>query len=390
MHSEAIYVSEVWGKRISAAEGFVSVDHDQFPPEPILGVPGLAGLPIIEQILPRDRNEKWYECSMRTAKRQIGFLVVSPFEQLDLVGPSAVFSYPRRAGLPAYEMHILSVTKGSTVKSSGGLSIGPSTHYADFKKPLDTLLVIGGPGSLVPPDQKLRVWLRARSKRTRRMGSICTGAFLLAEAGLLDGRRAATHWRFFGEFQKRFPNVQAERDPIFLKDGHIYTTAGVSAGIDLALSFVEEDHGYAAAMTVARELVLFLRRPGGQAQFSSVLDEQENVSDQAFRNLPSWVSANLTGDLSISTLARITSMSERTFARRFHEAFGTTPAVWVQMLRVEAVRSHLETSHFGLKEIAARAGFADTSSLRRAFRSHLYVSPLEYRERFHREAADSK
>lgn len=271
--------------------------------------------------------------------------------------------------------------------SSGGLSIGPSTYYRDFKRTLDTLLVIGGPGSLVAPDQELRRWLRARSKRTRRMGSICTGAFLLAEAGLLDGRRAATHWRFFGEFQRRFRNVQVERNPIFIKDGSIYTTAGVSAGIDLALSFVEEDHGYAAAMTVARELVLFLRRPGGQAQFSTVLDEQENISDEAFRDLPSWVSANLTGDLSIPTLAQATSMSERTFARRFHEAFGTTPAVWVQMLRVEAVRGHLETSHLGIKEIAMRTGFANVSSLRRAFHSHLHVSPAEYRERFHSEAS---
>jgi transcriptional regulator GlxA family with amidase domain len=325
--------------------------------------------------------------NMRSGKRHVGFLVVSPFEQLDLVGPSAVFSYPRQAGLPAYEMHILSAIKGTSVISSGGLTIGPAISYAESNKPLDTLLVIGGPGSLVPPDTKLKAWLRERSKRTRRMGSICTGAFLLAEAGLLDGRRAATHWRFCGEFRRRFPKVQLERDPIFVKDGHIYTTAGVSAGIDLALALVEEDLGYASAMTVARELVLFLRRPGGQAQFSNVLNEQESVSDQAFRNLPSWVSSNLTGDLSIKALAQTTSMSERTFARRFTEAFGTTPAVWVQMLRVETVRQHLENSHLGLKEIAARTGFADVSSLRRSFRLHLHVSPIEYRERFRHDAA---
>jgi transcriptional regulator GlxA family with amidase domain len=324
---------------------------------------------------------------MQTAKRHVGFLVVSPFEQLDLVGPSAVFSYPRRAGIPAYETHVLSATKGTTVNSSGGLTIGPAVPYAEFDRPLDTLLVIGGPGSLVPPDPELRAWLRARSKRARRFGSICTGAFLLGEAGILDGRRAATHWRFCDEFKKRFPKVQVERDPIFVKDGHIYTTAGVTAGIDLALALIEEDLGYATAMSVARELVLFLRRPGGQAQFSYVLNEQENVSDQALRSLPSWVSANLTGDLSVRALAHVTSMSERTFARRFTEAFGTTPAVWVQMLRVEAVRQHLENSHLGLKEIGVRTGFADMSSLRRAFRAHLHASPLDYRERFRRDVA---
>lgn len=324
---------------------------------------------------------------MQTAKRHIGFLVISPFEQLDLVGPSAVFSYPRRRGLPAYEVHIISAGRGKTVESSGGLTIGPAVSYRDFTRPLDTLLAIGGPGSLIPPDPELKAWLRARSKRTRRMGSICTGAFLLGEAGLLDGRRAATHWRFCGEFRKRFPKVLLERDPIFVKDGHIYTTAGVSAGIDLALALVEEDHGYAAAMTVARELVIFLRRPGGQAQFSAVLNEQESISDQAFRSLPAWVSANLAGDLSTRALAEASSMSERTFARRFTEAFGTTPSVWVQTIRVEAVRQHLETSHLGLKEIAARTGFADTSTLRRIFRSHFHVSPIEYKERFRQDLA---
>jgi transcriptional regulator GlxA family with amidase domain len=323
---------------------------------------------------------------MKSAKRHIGFLVISPFEQLDLVGPSSVFSYPRQGSLPAYEVHIISGTQGKTVQSSGGLDIGPASPFKEFTKPLNTLLVIGGPGSLVPPDPTLLAWLRAQSKRTRRVGSICTGAFLLAEAGLLDNRRATTHWRFCGEFRKRFPKVLLESDPIYVKDGHIYTTAGVSAGIDLALSIVEEDCGYASAMTVARELVLFLRRPGGQAQFSTVLSGQASVSDAAFRTLPAWVAANLTADLGVAHLAQITKMSERTFARRFNEAFGTTPAVWIQMLRVEEVRQHLENSHLGLKEIAMRTGFGDVGSLRRSFRAHLHVSPFEYRERFSYES----
>jgi transcriptional regulator GlxA family with amidase domain len=324
---------------------------------------------------------------MKIAKRQLGYLITHQYHQLDLIGLSSVFTYPMQGGVPAYEAHILSTTKGSMVTSSHGLSIGPSTYYADFHRSLDTLLIVGGPGSLDPPDQKLKLWLRERCKRTRRMGSVCAGAFLLGEAGLLDGRRAVTHWRLCDEFKKRFPNVRLELDPIFLRDGNIYTTAGVSAAIDLALAFVEEDLGYAAAIEVARELVLFLRRPGGQAQFSTVLKQQEAISDNALRNLPSFVSANLSGDLSVRKLAEVSCMTERTLARRFHETFGTTPAAWVQMLRVQAVRNHLESGGLGLKEIAARTGFADATSLRRAFSSQLHVSPLEYRKRFQESGA---
>jgi transcriptional regulator GlxA family with amidase domain len=325
---------------------------------------------------------------MKATKRRIGFLTVSPFEQLDLVGPSAVFSYPRKAGVAAYETHVLGASKGKAVLSSGGLTIGPATYYADFDRPLDTLIVIGGPGALIPSDPRLLTWLRERSKRTRRVGSVCTGAFILAESGLLDGRRAATHWRYCDQFAKRYPKVRVEKDPIFIKDDKFYTTAGVTAGIDLALALVEEDLGYAVAMEVARELVLFLRRPGGQAQFSYVLNEQENISDQALRSLPSWVAANLTNDLSVRSLAEATTMSDRTFARRFGETFGVTPAVWVQSIRVDAVRQHLENGNLGLKEIASRTGFRDVSSLRRAFQGHFYTSPIEYRERFWRGPSD--
>ena len=321
---------------------------------------------------------------MKITKRRVGFLTVSPFEQLNLVGPSAVFSEPQVAGSPAYEVHLLSAKKENTVRSHGGLAIGPATHYAKFDGPLDTLLLIGGHGAMSPPDPSLIAWICERSKRTRRVGSVCTGAFLLAATGLLDKRRAVTHWRHCEELASRYPRVRVERDPIFIKDGKMYTTAGVTAGIDLALALVEEDLGYAAAMEVARELVLFLRRPGGQTQFSNVLSEQENISDEAFRNLPSWVAARLNKDLSVRTLAEATSMSERTFARRFGETFSVTPAMWVQSLRVEAVRQHLETDTLGIKEIAAKTGFRDIGSLRRAFRSNIGVTPADYRQRFQR------
>jgi transcriptional regulator GlxA family with amidase domain len=322
--------------------------------------------------------------AMKATKRSVGFLVVSPFEQLNLVGPSAVFSEPQIAGNPAYQVHLLSASKEVTVRSHGGLTIGPATHYTKFEEPLDTLLVIGGEGAMGRPEAALINWLSERSKRTRRVGSVCTGAFVLAATGLLDRRRAVTHWRHCAELAARYPRVRVERDPIFIKDGKIYTTAGVTAGIDLALALVEEDLGYATAMEVARELVLFLRRPGGQAQFSQVLTEQENISDAALRSLPSWVAANLKNDLSVRALAIATSMSDRTFARRFRETFHMTPATWVQSLRVETVRQHLETDNLGLKEIASRTGFRDIGSLRRAFRTHLKTSPAEYRARFRR------
>jgi transcriptional regulator GlxA family with amidase domain len=285
-------------------------------------------------------------------------------------------------------VHLLSASKEITVRSHGGLTIGPATHYSKFEEPLDTLLVIGGEGAMGRPETALINWLSERSKRTRRVGSVCTGAFVLAATGLLDRRRAVTHWRHCDELAARYPRVRVERDPIFIKEGKIYTTAGVTAGIDLALALVEEDLGYATAMEVARELVLFLRRPGGQAQFSQVLTEQENISDASLRSLPSWVAANLKNDLSVRALAIATSMSDRTFARRFRETFHMTPATWVQSLRVETVRQHLETDNLGLKEIASRTGFRDIGSLRRAFRTHLKTSPAEYRARFRRTAPD--
>jgi transcriptional regulator GlxA family with amidase domain len=325
---------------------------------------------------------------MKRTKRRVGLLTVSPFEQLNLVGPSSVFSYARKAGVPAYEIQVLTAVKSNTIRSSSGLTIGPVTHFAELNDSLDTLLVIGGEGALTRPDTKLISWLRERSKRTRRIGSICTGAFLLAEAGLLDKRRTVTHWRFCDELSKSYPRVRVERDPIFVKDGKFYTTAGVSAGIDLALALVEEDLGHAAVLQVARELVLFPRRSGGQAQFSDAINEQEDIRDKALRNLRLWVATNLTNDLSVPTLARTTAMSERTFARRFGAAFSMTPASWVQSIRVEAVREYLENDSLTLREIASKTGFRDVGSLRRAFRSHLNTAPAEYQERFRRIEID--
>jgi transcriptional regulator GlxA family with amidase domain len=205
-------------------------------------------------------------------------------------------------------------------------------------------------------------WLRERSSRARRVASVCTGAFILAGAGLLDERRIATHWRYCDLFVSRYRHLKVERDPIFIKDGKFYTTAGVSAGIDLALALVEEDLGRAVAATIARELVLFLRRPGGQAQYSTLLAQQEGMSDARLRDLPVWVRSHLTRKLDVETLAKAVRMSPRTFARQFQAQFGATPARWVQSLRIEAAMQHLENYDMPLRKIAQITGFRDSAN----------------------------
>jgi transcriptional regulator GlxA family with amidase domain len=319
---------------------------------------------------------------MKRVKRTIGLLVAPPFELLDLAGPIAVFSnlnltegnrYP-------YEIKIISTETPGTVTSSDGSWVGPAIHYANFKGSIDTLLIIGGMGALNPLAPSFKTWLRERAKRVRRIGSICIGAFILAEAGILKDQRVVTHWRYCSELSRRFPNLRVELNPIFIKEGNIYTSAGVSAGIDLALALTEEDWGFKAANSVARELVLFMRRGGDQAQYSTVMREQEKVSEPGFRNLPAWAMANLDSKLNVEALAQFAAMSPRTFIRRFQKQFKMTPAVWVKLLRVEAARDLLESTSDGLKHIAISTGFRDELNLRRAFVAHFGVSPRNYRK----------
>lgn len=319
---------------------------------------------------------------MRPRSPIIAFLAASPFELLDLTGPAAVFAYPTVKDKPCYSFRILSTASGGTIKSMGGLSIGDTCRFSEYAGPIDTLIVVGGLGSIGRQSPVLLEWLRKRAPRIRRIASVCTGAFILAASGLLDGRRVATYWRYCDLFASRFKHLKVERDPIFIKDGNFYTTAGVSAGIDLALALVEEDLGHSVAATVARELVLFLRRPGSQAQYSALLAQQEEVDDKRMRDLPAWARSSLTRKLDVSTLAKVVAMSPRTFARQFQSQFGTTPAKWVQSLRVEAARQHLEGDDMPLKRIAQFTGFRDEQALRRAFIQQMSLTPKEYRERF--------
>jgi len=317
-----------------------------------------------------------------SSHRVIAFLVASPFEILDLTGPSSVFERATTNGERHYLIQILSTGSDDTVETAGGMTIGNSRKYSDFAGPIDILIAIGGDGAVVPQSPELSKWLRERAAYTQRVASIGTGAFLLASAGLLDGHRVATHWQWCDLLQSRHKQLKVERDPIFIKEGKIYTTAGVTAGIDLSLALVEEDLGHAAAAAIARTLVLFLRRPGGQAQYSTLLAQQEGIENMRMRDLPVWVRAHLSGKLDVEDLADAAAMSPRTFMRQFKAQFNTTPARWVQSLRVEAAMQHLADRNSSLNRIARITGFRDEQALRRAFLQQIAVTPKQYRERF--------
>ncbi len=298
---------------------------------------------------------------------------------LDVAGPLQVFASANdQAGAePPYDPVV--VAAAPTVASSAGLRLVPQPLPGP-EVAVDTLVVAGGAGiDAACEDARLVGWIAARAAAARRVCSVCSGAFLLAEAGLLDGRRAATHWGRSAQFARRYPRVRLEPDPIFVRDGDVWTSAGITAGIDLALALVEADLGHAVALAVARQLVVFLKRPGGQAQFSAALDLQ--AGSDRFAQLHAWIAGNLAGDLSAPALARAAGMSERSLARHYRDATGTTPARAVERLRVEAARRLLEDGQ-AVKRVAARCGFGSEETLRRAFLRRVGVTPQDYRERF--------
>src|SRR6185437_2957687 len=246
---------------------------------------------------------------------------------------------------------------------------------------VDTLLIAGGPGvAAACKDVALLQWLRDRAGQARRVASVCTGAFVLAATGALDGRRATTHWSFCAELARAYPRVQVELDPIFVRDGVFWTSAGVTSGIDLALAMVEEDLGREVALAVARYLVVYLKRSGGQAQYSAALSLQ--VADDRFGVLHNWIAAHLPQDLSLPILAEQAAMSTRSFSRRYREATGMTPAHAVERLRVDEARRLLLETRLPVKRIAQRCGFGSEETLRRSFMRLLKITPNDYRGRF--------
>jgi transcriptional regulator GlxA family with amidase domain len=282
-------------------------------------------------------------------------------------------------GRPPYVLRV--VAKGKQgVTASAGLGIATSP-LPRISAALDTLIIAGGPGvEAAAADPALVDWVRRRAEQARRVASVCTGAFLLATSGVLNGRRAATHWSVCADLARRFPAVHVESDPIFVRDGPVWTSAGVTAGIDLALALVEQDLGRAAALAVARYLVVFLKRPGGQAQFSEALSLQ-SAEDQ-FGALHDWINRHLADDISLPRLASEAGMSERSFSRHYADATGLTPARAVERLRVEAARRMLSESRLPVKRISQRCGFGSEETMRRSFLRVLSATPQDYRARF--------
>src|SRR3954453_20795137 len=308
---------------------------------------------------------------------------------LDVAGPCSVFDAfeqapgrPEEDTTPGYRIEVVSTGGGSRVETSCGVALVAERDYLSVRGRVDTLLVAGGDGAWrAARDEQLLLWLRRMAPRVRRIGSVCNGAFVLAAAGLLDGRRATTHWQLCPRLARDHPAVAVEEDPIFVRDGNTYTSAGVTAGMALALAMVEEDHGHDAAMRIARHLVMFVHRPGGQSQFSAALDLQA-AERRPIRDLQTWIAGHPAGDLSVEALAARVHMSPRNFARVFRDEVGQTPARFVEPSRVGGARRLLEESEAGLDWVARECGFGGADSMRRSFLRVLRVAPGSYLGRF--------
>lgn len=327
--------------------------------------------------------------SLEPRTRRIVFVAGPGVEILDLVGPLQVFARASEmhtrenpGAPPIYSVEVATISSSRCLIANCGLRITADRTFRELRGSIDTLLVAGGDAIEQNEINAEAVrWLKRISPRTRRVGSVCTGAMLLARAGLLDGRRATTHWNWCQTLIKRAPRVEVDPDPIFVRDENVYTSAGVTAGMDLALALVEEDHGSRLALQVARNLVLYLRRPGGQSQFSAALSLQ--LTDRKpLRELEAWVLDNLHQPLTVPLLAQRVAMSPRNFARIFRKEMKTTPAKFVERLRVEAARRRLEESHNSMEMIAGECGFGNVNSMRNIFQRTLKIPPGQYRRHF--------
>jgi transcriptional regulator GlxA family with amidase domain len=321
----------------------------------------------------------------KTSAKRIAIVAFPGVTLLDISGPAQVFAELQEIELSSasYSLSYLS-TSGGLVPTDVGMMVDTAPISSVRPNQVDTLVIPGGPGIWeLRQDSTLMKWISQVLPKARRVASVCLGAFVLAWTGALDGKRAATHWRYCPRLADSFPKITVEPNAIFVKDGRVWTSAGVSAGIDLALAMIEEDYGHITALDVARRLVVFLKRPGGQSQFSTVLAAQASDVEGRFSALHAWIIENIAGDLKVETLAEKAGMSPRTFARAYATRTGMTPASGVEALRVETARLLLESKEIrGVVEVAQRAGFGDDERMRRAFMRHLGVSPSEYRSRF--------
>ncbi|HEX3910318.1 MAG TPA: DJ-1/PfpI family protein [Solirubrobacteraceae bacterium] len=343
----------------------------------------------------------------RLRTRRVAILLFEGVQSIDVTGPLEVFTGAdrllrdsRRGEAPVgggavqvggardggYEVCTLSAD-GKPLRTSSGLTIVPDGCLREVPRGLDTLIVPGGDGTREAiGERRLLRWIAETSTRARRTASVCTGAFLLAAAGLLDGRRATTHWASAESLARRYPKVRVDPDPIFVRDGELWSSAGVSAGMDLTLALVEDDHDRELALTVARHLVLFLRRPGTQSQFSATLASQQ-PEREPLREVQRLILEELASDHSVEAMAARAHMSPRHFARAFRAETGVTPARYVEHVRLEAARRVLEDSSTPIAEVARECGFGTAETMRRVFLRGLAVGPAEYRRRFHVRSA---
>lgn len=330
---------------------------------------------------------------MARVSRRVVFLASPDTVLLDLAGPWDVFNGANllaTSSATPYRLEVVSAGDHARVATLGGMHLLARRCAASERAPIDTLVIPGSRGptrgvsasDVADPPRKVLAHVRRLARRSRRVASVCGGAFVLAAAGLLDGRRATTHWRGCEELARRFPSIMVEPDRIFVCDGNLYTSAGVTAGMDLALALVEEDLGREVALAVAQNLVMFVRRPGGQTQFSGALEAQRAERD-ALRDLLAWALDHLHADLSVERMAARAHMSPRNFSRVFRQELGVTPARHVERLRVEAARQLLqERSTLAFGEVARRCGFGSVNAMRRSFLRVLKVTPSDYCERF--------
>ena len=326
--------------------------------------------------------------SKQAARPKLRKIVIVTYDEaklMDVCGPLQAFSDARLAnGRPAYQVILASET-GGTVASDTGVKLETVRLDKTVLRSVDTLLIVGvNPPVSLAATASLRVRLAPHLDRPRRLGSICTGAFILAELGVLKGREATTHWAACDQLEREYPAVRVKADAIFITSGRIWTSAGVSAGIDMALAMIEEDLDHLAALKVARGMVLFLKRPGGQSQFSVELQRQMHDARGRFDDLHDWIRAHLDADLSVPALARAAGMSPRNFARVYLRETGESPAWAVEKIRIEAAICLLESAQHPIKVIAHRTGFGDDERMRRALVKTYGISPQDYRNRFGR------
>ena len=321
-------------------------------------------------------------------QRNIAMLIFEQAQTLDITGPLEVFSeanhyiHSQHPTLPApYQLDVLAEQAGLITVSSG-IQLNANNSYHNYRNKIDTLLIAGGGGvEQALLNKSLLKFLQRSIATTRRVASVCTGAYLLAETGVLNNKKATTHWRHTAKLQERYPSIQVEPDAIFIKQGSIYTSAGVTAGIDLALSLVEEDLGKKTALHIARELIVFLKRPGGQSQFSQFLKDQSSDSHD-FSELSEWLLNNIHQPITVNLMAERCSMSLRNFARQFQDKMNRTPAKHLEQMRLEKARFLLEQSDIPHKTVITQCGFVSHEHMRRCFQRNLHINPQDYCKHF--------